>query len=192
MTFPEPFEPAPSSLVLAKTANLAITKQSQGRTSPQTAETTQQFLRLHLLPETLLALPVKQITEVLKVALTEIVPIPRMPEYVMGVHNWRGEVLWIIDLGCLLGLQPLFQQPVSQLIRTTVVIHSQGKTLGVSVQQVEGMEWWDSNLIQPSSRVTSTPKLQQFLQGYLLKPSGEMLAVLDGNLIMAGLPKPEV
>ncbi|GBF83604.1 chemotaxis signal transduction protein [Aphanothece sacrum FPU3] len=67
----------------------------------------EQFLRFDLVPDTTLMLPVAQLTEVLTVPLGQIVPIPHMPPWVMGIYNWRGEILWMVDLGHLLGLNSL-------------------------------------------------------------------------------------
>ena len=69
-----------------------------------------QFLRFFLHPDTNLMLPIKQITEVLKIQFGQIVPIPQMPAWVMGVYNWRGNILWMIDLGHLVGLNSWYQQ----------------------------------------------------------------------------------
>jgi len=70
----------------------------------------EQFLRFHLEPETKIMLPIEQVTEVLKIDVGNIVPIPQMPSWVMGVYNWRGEILWIVDLGHLIGLNSWYQQ----------------------------------------------------------------------------------
>ncbi len=75
-----------------------------------TAVAGQQFLRFRLLPDSTALLPVHQITEVLTIPLSQIVPIPHMPAWTMGVYNWRGEILWIVDLGHLVGLTPIYQQ----------------------------------------------------------------------------------
>ncbi|HEY9652883.1 MAG TPA: chemotaxis protein CheW, partial [Coleofasciculaceae cyanobacterium] len=66
----------------------------------------EQFLRFHLLPNTTALLPIEQLTEVLTISRDQVVPIFHMPPWVMGVYNWRGEILWILDLGHLIGLTP--------------------------------------------------------------------------------------
>lgn len=70
------------------------------------SRTSEQFLRFHLLPDTTVLLPIQQLTEVLTIPRSQIVPIFQMPTWVMGAYNWRGEVLWIVDLGYLVGLTP--------------------------------------------------------------------------------------
>lgn len=179
----------------------------------------QQFLRFHLFPDSPALLPIHQITEVLTIPLRQIVPIPHMPAWTMGVYNWRGEILWIVDLGHLVGLMPIYQQisrdrrrvvadesnfliePISlaPTAYTAIVIHSKlqslgrqrvesqtpgRKILGLVVTQVEDIEWCDPNFIQSPCQASVTPELEPFLQGYWIKPQGEMLMVLNGDSIL--------
>lgn len=166
----------------------------------------QQFLRFHLLPDTTALLPVYQMTEVLTISLNQIVPIPHMPAWIVGVYNWRGEILWIVDLGHLIGLASIHQQTLRRLTYTTIVIHAtqQGvgrqrlgnrltgrKMLGLVVTQVEDMEWCDTNLIQAPLPASVSPELAPFLRGYWMKSNGEMLHILDGESIFAEMPSPK-
>ncbi|MDJ0508163.1 MAG: chemotaxis protein CheW [Crocosphaera sp.] len=160
----------------------------------------EQFLRFHLVPETTLLLSVAQLTEVITIPLGQIVPIPQMPSWVMGVYNWRGEILWMIDLGALLGLTPWHQQSQVTPIYRTMVLHSGGynkgtakahrQHLGAVVNGVDDIEWCNPNEIQSPPGSAITPSLAPFLRGYWLPPQGEMLVVLDGEAILAAMPKP--
>ena len=96
---------------------------SEIQTAEQTAGTRQQFLRFHLMPDTTALLPVHQMTEVVTMAINEVVPIPHLPAWVMGVYNWRGEILWLVDLGHLIGLPPIHQQATGRSTYTAIVIH---------------------------------------------------------------------
>lgn len=174
-------------------------------TTGQTAQVGQQFLRFHLMPDMTAMLPVQQITEVLTIPTTQVVPIPHMPAWVIGVYNWRGEILWLVDLGQLLGLAS-YQQVVSRSSYTAVVIHDSQqvpgkqqianqktgkKMLGLLVSRVEDMEWCDPGTIQSPPATAVTPELVQFLRGYWLKSNNDILVVLDGDSIMAGMPQAE-
>lgn len=170
-----------------------------------TAGVGQQFLRFHLMPDTNAMLQVHQMKEVFTIPLAQVVPIPHMPSWVMGVYNWRGEMLWIVDLGHLVGLTPLYQQASNRSDYTVVVIHStqqlvgkqvsssrtSRKTLGLVVNRLEDIEWCNSDLIQSPPQSSVTPELVPFLRGYWLKSNGDILVVLDGNSIIAGMPQPE-
>jgi positive phototaxis protein PixI len=176
-------------------------------TTEQKAGVGQQFLRFHLMPDTTALLGVNQITEVLTIPVGQIVPIPQMPAWVMGVYNWRGEILWMVDLGHLVGLTPLYLEATGRSNHTAIVVNPERqepgrqragrqktgkKTLGLLVNRVEDMEWGNPDLIQSPPQSAMNSKLVKFLRGYWLKSNGEILVVLDGNSIIAGMPQPEI
>ena len=161
-----------------------------------------QFLRFYLEPETKLMLPIGQVTEVLKIGIGQIVPIPQMPSWVMGVYNWQGNILWTIDLGHLIGLNSWYEQEISISNYTAIVLApdrkknraKDGETLsiGLIVTRVEDIEWCDTSLIQSPPAEAVTPALAPFLQGYWLKLNGEMILTLDGRAIIEAMPHGEV
>lgn len=159
----------------------------------------EQFLRFHLLPSTTALLPVEQLTEVLTIPNGQIVPIFHMPAWVMGVYNWRGEILWMVDLGHLFGLTPWHQQPLSTSAYTAVVLQARSnqaaatnvksQMLGLVVNRIEDIESCNPDWIQSAPSSTISPELAQFLRGYWLTSNGEMLAVLETQAILAAMPK---
>lgn len=173
----------------------ALTFSTRNPLVPADATSSEQFLRCLLDPSALVMLPVAQVTEVLKIPVGQITPIPHLPAWVMGVYNWRGDVLWMVDLGHLLGLTPWHQQSVSISAYTATVLQATqnttltGQKMGLVVTQVQDIEWCNPELVQSPPPSAVTPELAPFLQGYWLKPNGEMLACLDGNAILAAMPK---
>ncbi|HEY9596955.1 MAG TPA: chemotaxis protein CheW [Cyanophyceae cyanobacterium] len=159
----------------------------------------EQFLRFHLLPNTTALLPIEQLTEVLTISRDQVVPIFHMPPWVMGVYNWRGEILWIIDLGHLIGLNPWYQQSISAPTFTAIVLQPQfksatsnkdkGHILGLVVNRVEDIEWCNLDAIQSPPSSSVTPELVPFLRGYWLKSNQEMLLLLDGQAMIEAMPK---
>ena len=152
-----------------------------------------QFLRLYLEPKTTIMLPIEQVTEVLKITLNKIVPIPQMPPYIMGVYNWRGEILWTADLGQLLGLNSWQQQNIDSNHTTMIIISfaigSQAKSmhkksLGLIVNSIEDIEWCDPQFIQPPSSSAINTVLASFVSGYWVQPKKPMSLILDGNSII--------
>jgi positive phototaxis protein PixI len=175
----------------------------QTPSAEQIAGVGQPFLRFGLVANTTALLPVHQMTETLAIATNEIVPIPNMPAWVMGIHNWRGEILWIVDLGHLVGLEPLYQYATNRPTYTAIVIHeapqmpgrqpaarqiSDRKVLGLVVNQVEDMEWCNPDLIQSPPASAVSLELVPFLRGYWLKSNSEILLVIDGKAILAAMP----
>lgn len=158
----------------------------------------EQFLRFNLHPHTKVMLPIKQITEVLKIQFGQIVPIPQMPSWVMGVYNWRGNILWMIDLGHLIGFSVWQQQQINPSHQTAIVLCPNKNNyksrvehsihLGLVVAQVEDIELCDVANIQPPVNSMITPELEPFLRGYWLQPADEMVLVLDGQAIISAMP----
>ena len=169
-------------------------QQNQAEKTNQSGKKTQ-FLRFHLEPETDLVLPIHQILEVLTIATDKIVPIPQMPPWVMGVYNWRGEILWMVDLGHLFGLATWQEQQLGSSVFKAIVLSPnsvnkvRSEVLGLVVNSVEELEIFSTNdiLSPPSSAVTT--ELAPFIGGYWLNSQGKMLMTLDGEAIMAAMPK---
>ena len=156
----------------------------------------EQFLRFRLEPSTKVMLPIEQITEVLKIAIGHIVPIPEMPSWVMGVYNWRGEILWMLDLGHLIGLNSWYEQGINATNYTALVLsesnHKNAKvkameraSLGLIITQVEDIEWCNPGVIHSPPASAITAELAPFLRGYWLKPDGETIWTLNGSAIFA-------
>jgi positive phototaxis protein PixI len=159
----------------------------------------EQFLRLYLVPGTAALLPIQQVTEVLTLAPGQIVPIPHMPAWVMGVYNWRGEILWMVDLGHLCGLTPWYQQSISASVHKAVAMNiredhgrssrTKGQMLGLVVDRVEDIEWCNVDEIQSLPLSTVNPEFARFLHGFWWKSNDDMLAVLNGEAILRAMPK---
>ncbi|MBD1997074.1 chemotaxis protein CheW [Leptolyngbya sp. FACHB-541] len=157
----------------------------------------EQFLRLYLFPNATVLLPIQQLSEVLTLPTERVTPIPHMPDWVMGVYNWRGEILWTVDLGHLCGFMPWYQQATNVSAFPTVILqvrnHKAGSArnqmLGLVVNRVEDIEWCDPEMIQPLPRTAVSPQLAPFLRGYWWKSGGDMLAVLDGEAIIRAMPQ---
>jgi positive phototaxis protein PixI len=155
----------------------------------------ERFLRFYLEPDTNAALPVEQIAEVLKIGLGKIVPIPHMPNWVMGAYNWRGNILWMIDLGLLIGFDSWYRQRVSQANYRAIVLSlpagnnsSELLNLGLVVTGIDDIEWCNTDLIQSPPNAAVTAALAPFLRGYWLNSKNEMILVLDGKAIMSAMP----
>ena len=156
-----------------------------------------QFLRFHLPPDMTAVVPVEQLSAILKVPLSQITPIPHLPAWVMGVYNWRGEILWLIDLGDLVGLTPWQQQETRSAMASVVVLDACQKSdtapseqlmLGLLVKRVEDIEWLNTDQLQSPSSSMITDALAPFLCGYWLSSEGDMLTLLDGDAILDRMP----
>ncbi|MEL6494338.1 MAG: chemotaxis protein CheW [Cyanobacteria bacterium J06623_7] len=156
-----------------------------------------QHLKFKLYPDTSAMLPIEQITEVLKLQLRQITPIPQMPSWVMGVHNWRGDILWMFDLGAFLGLDSWYQHQHQRSQHAAIILsperrgQSEGHKLhlGLVVADIEDLEHCQPGAIQAAVGSQVNSRLANFLQGYWLKSAEEMILALDGRAIAAAMPK---
>jgi positive phototaxis protein PixI len=154
----------------------------------------EQFLRFSLSSRTKGLISISQMSEVLTINLEQILPMPHMKPWVMGVYNWRGEILWMVDLGNLLGFPPLHEERSLRSSYKAIVLHlplegkkydpTPDRTLGLVVSQIEDIEWCNPASIE-SPPPSVDPKLIPFLRGYYLKSDREALAVLEGEYILA-------
>jgi positive phototaxis protein PixI len=128
-------------------------------------------------------LPTPQLTEVLSLPLSQVVPIPDMPATLLGVCNWRGEVLWLVDLGSLLGFEPLYAQNLQQGTLSIIVVHCQGRMLGLAVSEVEQMIRCASDQMQRTIAPNLTPELTRCLDAYWTAPNHEVFLVLNGDAV---------
>jgi positive phototaxis protein PixI len=146
----------------------------------------QQFLCFQL-HQTQAMLPTSQLTEILSLNLAQIISIPDLSPALMGVCNWRGEVLWLADLGYLLGFEPLYAELLHQAQVNTLIIHHQGQMLGLAVSRINQMQWCNSEQIQPPHTPQLSPQLARCLTGYWPQANHEMALMLDGTIVMACL-----
>ncbi|NER80144.1 MAG: chemotaxis protein CheW, partial [Leptolyngbya sp. SIO1D8] len=77
---------------------------------PSLPDTRQRLLRFPLSPQDSGLLPLEDIAEVLQVPLADILPVPGIPDKALGICNWRGKMLWLVDTHALLGYPPLLDQ----------------------------------------------------------------------------------
>ncbi|WP_026099882.1 chemotaxis protein CheW [Prochlorothrix hollandica] len=187
--------------LMTTAANASPRALSPASTYPQ--DFREQFLSCSLGSRTAILLPVIQLIEILNISPDQITPIPHLPSWVRGVYNWRGEVLWIVDLARLLGIEsePLAQRAaplVSPALANSQVVVLQGQpvtgtgtwaTLAVLVDQVGDLEWCAADTIQSPPAAAFTPTLARFLQGYWLKGNGDVFLCLSVETIFAAMPQ---
>ena len=71
------------------------------------------------------ALPIGDVVEVAR--LSELTPVPGAPSAVLGVHNLRGQVVPVVDLGAIVGM------PRSDARAAVVIVDDAGDLAGLAV-----------------------------------------------------------
>jgi positive phototaxis protein PixI len=130
-------------------------------------EVGQKFLRFRLCPDQESLLPVEEVAAVLSIQTQDVLPVPHMPHCVLGIYNWRGEVLWLVDLARQLGLNALVEQNPRLTSCMAIVLQVNGQLIGLAVPEVYDIEQHDPNLLQPPLAELFSPKLLPFVKGYL-------------------------
>jgi positive phototaxis protein PixI len=147
-------------------------------------ETQQKFLSFNLGGRDTAVILLQHITEVLQVSLAEICGVPQMPNCILGIYNWRGEMLWLVDLEAMLGYPPLLQGANLLSKMMAIVLESEGKYLGLLVRQLIDIEWLYTQHMKAPSAELFYQTISPFLQGYFINSSDEMILNLDALTIM--------
>jgi positive phototaxis protein PixI len=146
---------------------------------PAPVENGQRFLRVQLCAEATTLLPVDEIVAIAPISITEILPVPHMPSYVLGLYNWRGEMLWLVDLGQQVGFSGLMQSGDSSFMAIVVEVNDQ--SLGLCLPQVHDIESHDPQLIQEASSEMFSTQFLPFVKGYL---TGDRSTVLNLTTVL--------
>jgi positive phototaxis protein PixI len=171
------------------------------RTQIQIELPRRQFLRFQLQPSAPTqaaplgwSIEIDRVIELVNIPIDRVVPMPQLPPAVMGVYNWRGEILWMIDLATLLevrdpttprryrSLEPLL------IINTAAgsnlpVEYEQQQPIGLMVDEISEIEWCNLELIKSDLPVNLNPKLSKWVTGSWASSTGENLPILNTKAI---------
>ncbi|MDR9404303.1 MAG: chemotaxis protein CheW [Halothece sp. Uz-M2-17] len=140
----------------------------------------QRFLRFHLGVEDTALLSVNAVKEVLSVSGGNILPVPDVSSSVLGLHNWRGEMLWVVDLNDLLGFSALWEIENIATSINVIVLQVEQREIGIAVRQVETIEQHDWQKLQPPEGLFP-PHILSYAQGYL---TGVSSIILDATALV--------
>ncbi|MEQ8974115.1 MAG: chemotaxis protein CheW [Coleofasciculus sp. C1-SOL-03] len=144
---------------------------------PSPPQTQRRLLRFPLSYQDSALLPLEQIGEVLRVNVTDILPVPEMPGCVLGICNWRGDMLWLVDLSQLLGYLSLDQQGQLADVLVVLVVQVNEQSIGLVVSQVNDIEYHNLQHLQPAVPGVFPPKLLPFILGSLPEDQGIVLNI---------------
>lgn len=137
------------------------------------------YLKVQLGAQTIALFTMQHVQEALVLPVQRLTPMPNRPGCLLGLANRRSRVMWVIDLGRMLGLTPL-QAMVQQ--HSVVIVQVGPMPLGLAVQHVHGLSWVQAETIQPPPGQLAT-SLVPYLQGCVLQHR-EVALVLDTEAIV--------
>lgn len=139
-------------------------------------------LRFYATPAQDLALSAAIVREVISAPLDRITPIPNVSSLLLGTINLRGRIIWVADLGQLLGERTAVNTERSEI--PVIAIEDQETLVGLAVDQIVGMEWLDVEEMQPLTQVSDG--MAPFLKGewVLNEQTQQCLRLLDQKAIL--------
>lgn len=166
----------------------ALTRVAPAPGATPSSDTSEKFLRFKLGLEGKALLSLSIIHQVMRVSAAEILPVPQMPGCVLGIYNWRGEMLWLVDIGQLLGFPALYGDPnlsnggqAGEIM--AIVVQTNEQYLGLVVPQINDIELHDIKGLNVPSIGLFPPEVLPYLQGYLIGDEREVLMVLNAEAI---------
>lgn len=141
---------------------------------PVPQDTRERFLQFRTCGGEVTLLPLRDVAAVLQLTTTELLPIPDVSAWLLGVCNWRGEMLWLVDVNSLLGKMPLWRQMPMLENTMIIVIQADGRSVGLAVEQVDDVELIASaNIVQPENLDSSIT--DPLVAGHLMEHGGVIL-----------------
>jgi purine-binding chemotaxis protein CheW len=128
------------------------------------------------------AITASGVREVMSVYLDRITPIPNASPFFLGTYNWRGQVIWVADLGQFLGDRILVNANGNEV--AVLIVEDQELVMGFAVHAVANTEWLDVN--QMSASHDLPPAMRPFIKGVyaLAGPDKAELRLLDRVAIL--------
>lgn len=108
-------------------------------------------------------LPLENIREVVKISPQKILAVPHSPDWLLGIYNWRGELIWLADLNRLLGFPKTYLAPGGMMISLQV----QQQTLGLFIPEVEEIEQHTPDKLQEPMAGLLPTHLLPYVKGYI-------------------------
>jgi purine-binding chemotaxis protein CheW len=120
------------------------------------------------------AIPATAVHEVYP--LKDLTPLPCTPAFVLGMINWRGQILPVIDI------KKFFDMPEQGLtdLHKVIIVRSEEMELGILADEIVGVRAIPLDAIQ-----SSLPTLAGIREEYLIGVTAERLVILDVARILS-------
>ncbi|MFQ5980295.1 MAG: chemotaxis protein CheW [Candidatus Heimdallarchaeota archaeon] len=118
--------------------------------------------------------------------IDHITPIPKSPDYVLGVINLRGVVCTVIDLTKRLIVRKSQSEKAGDIDNRTVVIVEIGKsTIGMAVDHVESITAIPFNIIETQLDMVKKEIHSPFLEGIAKLGEEELVILLNLDVVFS-------
>ncbi|TVQ22779.1 MAG: hypothetical protein EA367_03270 [Leptolyngbya sp. DLM2.Bin15] len=125
------------------------------------------FLQCQLSAQDRILIALEDIQSVFQLTLAEILPVPNMPNCILGVYNYRGEMLWIVDLSAQIGLIDSLTVQARDTSLTAIALTHQESTLGFLMTDVTGIQTHPVHTLEMATQALFPEQSLPYLSGYL-------------------------
>jgi len=113
-----------------------------------------------------------------------ITKVPRMPDFLRGVINLRGNVVSVVDLRLKLGMSAIQKSAETRIVIVEIDLDGELMQMGVLADSVQEVIDLDSNEISPPPKI-GTKINTEFIQG-MGKQDDRFLIILDIDKVLSG------
>lgn len=157
-----------------------LVKQEKGLVT-RDLQTMRKFLEFQIGEDSVALLPAEIVMEIVSLNSKQILPVPQVPACVTGVYQWRGETLWVLDIGVLCGFPSLSWGKNNLLL----VLQIGDQSVGLAVPQVRDIESYDLSTLKEPSNDLFNKELRPFLQGFFILPEEKLAMLFDASAIVS-------
>jgi len=146
---------------------------------PESGET---YLECHIDRFNRAIVPMALVQEVIIVRAKNIVPVPNMPSYMLGLVSSHSRIYWTVDLAQMLGLQPI---QVNTHACSVAILRIEPMYLAIAATEIKGVIKLASESIESqlqTSRAVSNDSMP-YLKGFILN-SETKLHLLDVEALL--------
>jgi twitching motility protein PilI len=136
------------------------------------------YLKFQLNQQTGAVLSVNHIQEAIVIPVELVTPMPNMSSCILGLMNWRSQIIWAVDLPKMFNLE----SPDNRQQYNIIVIRLDSLILGLVIQEIKGtIKFIAEDIRSPLGQVNYS--LMPYLSGCFIHKE-EILLVLDTNSIV--------
>ena len=145
---------------------------NEGKKSPEEHLTGQRQYIKFLLDEIVMGIPLTNALEIEQ--LSEITPLPSLPQWILGICNIRGEIISVVDL------RGFFQMPLRSLKSVTplIVIGNKAQKTSLRVDKIMGLLSIDPSDPGMQANALTESKILPYTSGVFFS-GNELIYLLD-------------
>ncbi len=162
----------------------SLVNSQTSQTKENSESNRERFLRFSLNSQIDCLLFLGELKGVININLSKILPVPKVEEYWLGIINWRGEAVWILDLAKLLGAKKWYEGEKPPLSAVAILTSKGDRHFGMLVKQTNTIESYNLDRLLPMSSSRIDPEISPFLRGYFLDDRKQPLMTIDIESIL--------